>query len=159
VGGAWAAVKTLVIGPVLPPDPTATASHPRATDLSYCARLADAETVTRLATVATHPRAVATAGTVVGVLDGAAWVPGVRDSHRADAVRVLDFPPAVAHLTVAAQATVGGGTAAAQPWLTAQAHVLTHGDPGQVLAARPALPTATAADPMAAAQAQAETRA
>jgi hypothetical protein len=157
VGGEWAEVKTLVIGTVLPPDPTATASHPRATDLSYFARLADAETFTRLATVETHPRGVATAGTVVGVMDGAAWLQGFLDYHRPDAVRVLDFPHAVEHLTVAAQATFGVGTAAAQTWLTEQAHVLKHGDPGQVLAALHALPTATAADPMAAAQAQAET--
>jgi hypothetical protein len=147
VGGAWAEVTTLVIGTVLPPDPTATASHPRATDRSSCARLADA---------ATHPRGGATAGTVVGVMDGAAWVPGVLDEHRPDAVRVLDCPHAVAPLTGAAQATVGVGTAAAQPWLTQPAHVLTQGDPGQGLAARHALPPAPAADPLAAAQAQAE---
>jgi hypothetical protein len=89
-------------------------------------------------------------------MDGAAWVQGFLDDHRPDAVRVLDFPHAVAHLTGAAQATVGVGTAAAQTWLTEQAHVLTHGDPGQGLAARHALPTAPAADPLAAAQAQAE---
>jgi len=157
VGGEWAEVKTLVIGTLAPPGPTAATPGPHATDLTYFSRLADSDTFTRLATVETHRRGVATAGTVVGVMDGSLWLQGFLDYHRPDAVRILDFPHAVGHLATAAQATFGAGTEAAQAWLTAQAHTLRHDDPAQVLAALHALPTASAPDPAAAARAQAAT--
>jgi hypothetical protein len=157
VGGEWAEVKTLVIGTLVPPDPAAAPPRPHATDLSYFSRLADSDTFTRLATVETHRRGVATAGTVVGVMDGSPWLQGFLDYHRPDAVRILDFPHAVEHLTSAAQAAFGIGVSAASAWLTEQAHTLQQGDPLQVLAALAALPTATAADPAVAAQAQAAT--
>jgi len=155
--GEWGEVKTLVIGTIAPPDPTAGETQPRATALSYFSRLADSATFPRMALVETQRRGVTTAGTVVAVMDGAAWVQSVLDYHRPDAVRILDFPHAVEHLNSAAQATFGVGSAAAQSWLTEQAHTLKHGEPGQVLAALRELPTATATDPPAAAHVQAQT--
>jgi hypothetical protein len=157
VGGEWAEVKTLVIGTLAPPDPLATPPGTHATELSYFSRLADSATFTRLALVETHQRGVATAGTVVGVMDGSPWLQGFLDYHRPDAVRILDFPHAVEHLATAAQAAFGVGAPAASAWLTAQAHTLRQGDPRQVLVALAALPTTRAPDPAAAAQAQAAT--
>ncbi len=132
--GVWAEVKTLAVGEIV-----AGNGGPRTAQLSYFSRLTDAATFGRLATGETHRRGTATAGTVVAVTDGAAWCQGFVDLHRPDAVRVLDFPHAVAHLGAAAQAVFGAGTAAASEWLGFQAHALRHGQEDAVLAALAAL--------------------
>jgi hypothetical protein len=150
VGGVWAEVKTLAIGTVQ----VDGEQQAHATDLSYFSRLTDHERFARLALVETHRRGVATAGTVVGVTDGSDWPQGFLDYHRPDAVRVLDFPHAVEHLTAAVQATLGIGTAAGAAWLTEQAHALKHAEPLTVLAALAALPVSAADDPAAAAAAR-----
>jgi len=130
VGGVWAEVKTLAVGEVVP-----GGDGPRTTALSYFSRLTDAEAFGRLATGEMHRRGTTTAGTVVAVSDGAAWCQGFVDLHRPDAVRVLDFPHAVAHLGAAAQAVFGPGTAAGSDWLGHQAHALRHGAEAAVIAA------------------------
>lgn len=152
VGGVWAEVKTLAVGTLRPGPPPGAPQ--RCADLSYYARLADADTFTRLATVETHRRGVPTAGTVVAVTDGSPWLQGCIDYHRPDAVRILDFPHAVEHLTAAAQATFGAATPQAAAWVTAHAHTLKDGDPTQVLLALLDLPVRTAPQPAAAAQAR-----
>lgn len=152
VGGEWAEVKTLAVG-TLPPPPAAAAPG-RTTELPYFSRLADAATFTDLAVVETARRGVPTAGTVVAVTDGSAWLQGFIDQHRPDAVRILDFPHAVEHLTAAAQATFGAGSAAATAWVTAQAHTRKHADPTLVLLALLDLPVRAAPDPQAAATAR-----
>jgi hypothetical protein len=146
LGGEWAEVKTLAVGEVVGDGAGAV----RAADLSYFARLADADAFARLATGEVHRRGTESAGVVVGVVDGAVWCQGFLDYHRPDAVRVLDFAHAVEHLSAAAQAVFGPGTAAASEWLGAQAHALRHGEPEAVLAALRALPAAQATDPAAA---------
>ncbi|HVA22888.1 MAG TPA: hypothetical protein VMW62_00680 [Chloroflexota bacterium] len=60
--------------------------------------------------------------------------------HRPDAVRILDFPHAVEHLTAAAQARFGLGSADITAWVNRQAGVLCHGDPDLVLRAIRELP-------------------
>ena len=152
VGGVWAEVKTLAVGTLRAGSTSDTPRH--CTDLSYFSRLADAETFTRLAVVETHRRGLTTAGTVVAVTDGSAWLQGCIDYHRPDAVRILDFPHAVEHLTAAAQATFGAGGTQAATWVTDQAHILKHGDPMRVLLALLDLPVRTAPQPEAAAQAR-----
>jgi hypothetical protein len=150
VGGVWGEVRTLAIGTV---EAAPTADDPgavRAIDLSYFSRLADAATFTRLALVETQRRGIDAAGVVVGVMDGAEWEQAFLDRHRPDAVRVLDFPHGVEHLSAAAQATFGAGTAEAIAWLAAQAHGLKHADPAAVLDELRRLPTARARDPAAA---------
>lgn len=95
--GEWAAVKTLAVGTVQPPTTTAKGEPAvHVTDRSSCCRMAAAATFGRLAPVETHRRGVETAGTVGGVVDGAAWCPGCLDLHRPDAVRILDLPHAAA---------------------------------------------------------------
>ncbi len=130
VGEGWAEVKTLVLGEVV-----AAPDGPRAVARSYFSRVSEAETFGRLATLETHRRGTTTAGTVVAVTDGAIWCQGVIDWHRPDAVRVLDFPHAVEHLSTAAQAVFGPGTAAASEWLGVQRHALRHGREDAVLSA------------------------
>jgi hypothetical protein len=152
VGGVWAEVKTLAVGTVCAGPPPGAPPH--CTDLSYFSRLAAAETFTRLALVETHRRGLTTAGTVVAVTDGSAWLQGCIDYHRPDAVRILDFPHAVEHLTAAAQATFGADTPRARTWVAEHAHTLKHGDPTQVLLALLDLPVRAAPQPEAAAQAR-----
>lgn len=147
VGGAWAEVKTVAIGTI---EREAATGAVQTGDLSYFSRLADHTTFTQLALCETHRRGVATAGVVVGVMDGSPWLQGFLDYHRPDAVRILDFPHAVEHLNRAGQVTFGSGTAASTAWLAAQAHALKHADPATVLTAVRTLPTAAARDPAAA---------
>lgn len=129
VGGAWAEVKTLVVGTVCP-----SADGARAGALSYFSRLTDAASFSWHVTLETHRRGTLTAGTVVAVQDGADWLQGLVDLQRPDAVRILDFPHALGHLGTVAQAVFGVGTAEASEWLGQQAHALRHDDPAVVLA-------------------------
>ena len=149
VGGEWAEVKTLAIGEVevRPAEDGVPEAH--TTNLSYFSRLADAETFTRLAYVETYRRGTESAGVVCAVQDGAEWLQGLVDVQRPDAVRILDFPHAVEHLTAAAQPSLGSGTPTLTAWLDQQAHTLKHAADGvrQVLAALARLPVRTADDP------------
>jgi hypothetical protein len=137
VGKQWVEVKTLAIGTVVQ---TAT-GEVRARELSYFSRRTDHAAFRRLALVETHRRGVGTAGVMVAVMDGADWLQGFIDFHRRDAVRVLDFPHAVEHLTRASHEAHGSGSAATSEWIGRQAHALKHDGPTPVLAALRALPT------------------
>jgi hypothetical protein len=156
VGGEWAEVKTLAIGAVevRPGDDRLPEAH--TTDLTYFSRLANAETFTRQAYVETHRRGTETAKVVCAVQDGAEWLQGLVDVLRPDAVRILDFPHALEHLTAAAQSVLGMGTPELRAWLDEQAHTLKHAADGvrQVLMALAKLPVHLAADPMAAVEAR-----
>jgi len=72
---------------------------------------------------------------VVAVADGSEWLQKFIDLHRPNAVRILDFPHAVEHLSLAAHATYGVGTPAASSWLAEHITTLRQGDPMQVLTA------------------------
>jgi len=153
----WTEVKTLAIGTVTVARNRDGEQAIRTTDLSYFSRLADAGAFTRQARVEVYQRGVQTAGKVAAVNDGSPWTQGVVDTYRRDAIRILDFPHPLEHLTVASQATFGAGTIAAQTWWRAQAHALKHEGPVPVLAALRLLPVAAASDPADAAKAQRET--
>jgi hypothetical protein len=156
VGGQWAEVRTVAIGTVEPGRRAkgTPSGEAHATELSYFSRLTDHERFIRLAQVELHRRGTETAGTVVGVNDGADWEQRLLDRYRPDAVRVLDFPHALEHVATAAQATFGAGTATASAWISAQADALKHGAPSAVLAALSMLPTVAAANPAGAAAAR-----
>src|SRR5262249_2948608 len=112
--GAWVEAKVLAIGTVAH---DGGGGEARATGPSYPARQAEAAEFARQALGEVPRRGTATAGTVVGVADGAPWCRGVYDVHCPAAVRTLDFYHAQAHLVAAAQAASGPGTAAASEWL------------------------------------------
>jgi len=156
LGGEWAEVKTLAIGEVEVGRGTDGLPEAHTTNLTYFSRLADAETFTRQSYVETYRRGTESAGVVCAVQDGAEWLQGLVDVLRADAVRILDFPHAVEHLTTAAQPSLGIGTPAFTAWLEHQTHTLKHAPDGarQVLAALAHLPTHAALDPSAAAEAR-----
>lgn len=106
--------------------------------------------------VETYRRGTETAKVVCAVQDGAEWLQGLVDVLRPDAVRILDFPHAIEHLTAAAQPVLGSGTPELNAWLDEQAHTLKHAADGvrQVLAAVAQLPIQRAGDPTAATQAR-----
>jgi hypothetical protein len=132
VGGEWREVKVLAIGAVA----TDGDGGVRTTDLSYCARLADAARFGREALAELHRRGTLGAPTVVAVADGAEWIQGFWDLHVPGAVRVLDFAHAAGYLARAAQDAFGPGTGETSAWLGIWLHELKHGDPDRVLAAR-----------------------
>jgi hypothetical protein len=134
VGGEWAEVKTLVLGVVQPPTVVAGETVIRTAQHSYFSRLTDAATFQHLALVETQRRSVETAGQVGFVTDGSEWCQKFADHHRANAVRILDFPHAGEHLASIGQASFGAGSQAAQDWLAEQLHELKHHGPDKVVA-------------------------
>lgn len=148
--GSWREVRTLAIGTVVSGRAAGTV---RGTDWSYFSRMTEAATFIALAAGEVHRRGVETAGTVAGVVDGAAWCQAFFDAHRPDAVRILDFGHATEHLTPVAEAMWGVGETA-QDWAAAQRTELREGEATAVLAAMRALRLATAPDPAAAQAAQ-----
>jgi hypothetical protein len=156
VGGEWAEVKTLAIGAVEVRPGKEGLPEAYTTDLTYFSRLADAETFTHQAYVEAYHRGTETAEVVCAVQDGAEWEQGLVDVLRPDAVRILDFPHALEHLTVAVQPVLGIGTAESKAWLDDQAHTLKHAPDGarQVLTALAKLPVHLAVDALAAVDAR-----
>ena len=133
VGGGCAEVKTLVLGIIEEPVIEKGEQKVHARELSYFSRLAEAEVFTRLALVETHRRGVEKAGCVVAVTDGAEWEQGFIDYHRADAVRVLDFPHAGGYVGKMGNAVWGEETSESKEWLKEQLRQLKHKGPAEVL--------------------------
>jgi hypothetical protein len=130
VGGEWGEVKTLVLGEV---------TRKRRGDvcqeqLSSFSRLSAVERFEEDALVETHRRGVEKATAVCAVQDGAEWLTGLVDYHRADAVRILDFAHAAEHISAMGQAAISAGSEVGDDWLTRQLHALKHTGPSQVLA-------------------------
>lgn len=144
---AWAEVKTLAIGAVVPGRGRDGAPTVHAQELSYFARLTDADTFRRLAWAETHRRGITLAPQVVAVVDGAEWCQGFVDWHCPDAVRILDWAHAAEYVSAAARSVFGPGSPPLVAWLDQQLHELRHGDPERVLAALRALPAVTVAGP------------
>lgn len=134
VGGEWTEVKTVAIGTVGAPVREKGRLAVHSADISYFSRCADHLTFSHQASLETHRRGTATAGRVLGIVDGADWEQRFLDDHRPDAVRILDWGHAAEHLAVAGQALFGTGTAEVSAWLGAWLHELRHGEPTEVLA-------------------------
>ena len=109
VGGEWAEVKTLVMGEVTRNKRGEVCTQ----QISSFSRLAEAERFTEAALVETHRRGLERAAAVCAVQDGAEWLQGLVDSHRADAVRILDASPCrrIRQCDRASRAGSGGQTA------------------------------------------------
>lgn len=138
LGGEWAEVRTVAIGTV-----DAESPEPHARDIRYFSRLCDAKTFHRLAALPIHRAGTEKAGVVCAVMDGADWLQDFCDLLCPDAVRILDFPHAAEHLSTAAQAVYGPGTAQTSEWLGRQCSQLKEGKVDAVVAAVRALPAAT----------------
>lgn len=104
------------------------------TQLSSFSRLAEAETVTHLATVATSARGVELAGKIVAVSDGADWLQKLVELHCPQAERLLDFPHAAQRLSHIATLVFGEGTLEARSWYETQRRALKQSGAQAVLA-------------------------
>lgn len=133
VGGIWAEVKTLVIGSVVQQS-TPDGLVPHTTGLSYFSRLTEASRFEHLSLVETQRRGLERAGAVAAVTDGAEWIQSWVQTHVPGAVRILDLPHAVEHLSAVAAAIWGEGSPSGQAWVTEQAQTLKQQGAGPVLA-------------------------
>ena len=66
-------------------------------------------TLTQASLVETHRRGLERARAVCAVQDGAEWLQGLVDYHRADAVRILDFAHAAEYINEIGQAVQAAG--------------------------------------------------
>jgi hypothetical protein len=129
VGGEWVEVKTLAIGEV-----TRNRRGEVCTQhLSYCSRLADASRFEAATLLHTHRRGLSRASEVCAVQDGAEWLQGLVDYHRADAVRILDFAHAAEYLNDIGQAVQAAGGRLPTHWFAGVLHRLKHQGPARVL--------------------------
>lgn len=129
VGGVWAEVKTLVIGEIQVNSAGETQCHA----LSYCSRLTDVPGFEHATLLETYRRGLEHADAVAGVMDGAEWLQGVIEYHRADAVRILDFPHAAEYVGAIGEAVRQAGHRLPDWWLEAVLHRLKHQGPERVL--------------------------
>jgi hypothetical protein len=129
VGGEWVEVKTLVIGEVTRNKRGEVCTQ----QISTCSRLADAERFAEAALVETHRRGLEQAAEVCAVQDGAQWLQGLVDYHRADAVRILDFAHAAEYVNEIGQGVQAAGGRLPALWLDGVLHRLKHQGPQRVL--------------------------
>ncbi len=129
VGGEWTEVKTLAIGEV-----TRTRAGEVCTEhLSYCSRLSDAASFAHDTLLHIYRRGLEHASEVCAVQDGAEWLQGLVDYHRADAVRILDFAHAAEYINDIGQLVLSAGGRLPTRWLQGVLHRLKHQGPTRVL--------------------------
>ncbi len=129
VGGEWVEVKTLTIGEITGNSRGEVCMQ----RISSFSRLLDAEHFVEAALVETHRRGVEQASEVCAVQDGAEWLQGLVDYHRADAVRILDFAHAAEYINEIGQAVQATGGRLPGKWLEGVLHRLKHQGPHRVL--------------------------
>jgi hypothetical protein len=122
VGGEWVEVKTLTIGEVTRNKRGEVCIR----QVSSFSRLADAERFAEAALVETHRRGLERAAEVCAVQDGAEWLQGLVDYHRADAVRILDFAHAASAVSDIGEAVRAAGGKLPATWLEGVLHRLKH---------------------------------
>jgi hypothetical protein len=129
VGGEWAEVKTLVLGEVTrTPAQEAQMEH-----LSYCSRLSDGPGFEQATLLEVQRRGLEHAETVAAVSDGAEWLQGFIDYHRADAVRILDFAHAAQYVNAIGEVVRQAGHHLPEKWLEGVLHRLKQEGPDRVL--------------------------
>jgi hypothetical protein len=129
VGGEWVEVKTLTMGEVTRNKREEVCMQ----QVSSFSRLADAERFAEAALVETHRRGLERATEVCAVQDGAEWLQGLVDYHRADAVRILDFAHAAEYVNEIGQVVRAAGGRLPAKWLDGVLHRLKHQGPHRVL--------------------------
>lgn len=97
-------------------------------------RLSDVPGFERASLVEWHRRGGEQAQAVAAVMDGADWLQGVIDYHRADAVRILDFPHASHYVSAIGEAVRAAGFSLPKTWLEGVLHRLKQEGPERVLA-------------------------
>lgn len=129
VAGEWVEVKTLTIGEV-----TGNVHGEVCLEqISSFSRLADAQHFAEAALIETQRRGVEQATEICAVQDGAEWLQGLVDYHRADALRILDFAHAAEYVNEIGQAVQAAGGRLPATWLEGVLHRLKHQGPERVL--------------------------
>ncbi|MGZ3630610.1 MAG: hypothetical protein ACXVDN_23505 [Ktedonobacteraceae bacterium] len=105
----WAEVKVVAIGEV-ERRKRKDEEQIVTTDLTYFARLANAATFADQASSEVRRRGIERAKEVCAIQDGAEWIQGFVQSHRHDALRILDFAHAASYVyEIANKMREGGG--------------------------------------------------
>lgn len=107
--------------------------EPHCEKLSYFARLADAQTFADLASFEMRRRRVDQAKEVVALNDGAEWIVGFVQGHRADALRILDFAHAAQYIAEIGTLAQSAAVTLPPTWLAEQLHDLKHEGATEVL--------------------------
>lgn len=123
VHGQWAEVKQVVLGQV---EHTQTANGPQvhSTHLTCFARLAEAANFSDQLSSEVRRRGLDRAKRVCAVQDGAEWLQGLVQAHRADAVRILDFAHAAGRVASIGEAARLVGMNLPPDWLEEVLHRL-----------------------------------
>jgi hypothetical protein len=129
VAGEWAEVKSLTLAEVT----RNKRGEVCLKQVSSFSRLLEAQRFTQAALVETQRRGLEQASEVCAVQDGAVWLQGLVDYHRADAVRILDFPHAAEYVNAMGQAVQAAGGHLPAQWLEGVLHRLKHQGPRRVL--------------------------
>ena len=105
------------------------------------AGLWDADTLGRYQYVEGLRRGVEDCKQLSSVNDAAVWIERITAENYPQAVQIVDWSHAVAHLWQAAKAVFGEGNAQGQSWVTTQEGILWQGRPLEVAQAIAALPS------------------
>ena len=135
-GKVWAEVKTVLLGEVqeqTSPSKQRPQQEVKTVQISYFSRMTDVDTFIELATAEMDRRGIFQAQQVAAVQDGAEWIQGFIDAHRADAVRILDFYHAAEYVSEIATLLSNAGTPVKETWVHEQLHQLKHHGPAKVL--------------------------
>jgi len=103
------------------------------TQLTYFARMTDAATKASLASAEVRRRGVERASEVCAIQDGAEWIQGFVQSHRHDALRILDFAHAATYVHQIGEAVRASGGHLPAKWEEGVLHRLKHDGPTRVL--------------------------
>lgn len=135
LAGQWGEVKLLAIGQVTVQEAGTAQTMPvvNTTHLSYFARLTDGSTFSEQASSEIRRRGLDRAKAVCAVQDGAEWLVGLTQSHRHDAVRILDFAHAAGRIAAIEDLVVAAGHTLPTNWREAVLHQLKHEGPDSVL--------------------------
>jgi len=133
VGGEWKEVKTLVIGEVERPVEEKGQVVVRTSGLSYFSRCLPIEKFKRASIGEVQRRGLEEARVVCAPCDGADYLQGLLDFHRADAVRILDFPHAAEHVAEAGKTVLGEGSEVFTTWFESQRHLMKHSNGAEII--------------------------
>jgi len=132
VGGVWAEVKMVALGEV-ERRRRKDEEQVVTTKLTYFARLANAATFADQASAELRRRGIERAKEVCAIQDGAEWIQGFVQSHRHDALRILDFAHAASYICEIADKVREGGGHLPAKWVDGILHRLKHEGPTRVL--------------------------
>jgi hypothetical protein len=128
VHGVYGEMKLLVVG-----DPQVTPDGVHLEEMTYVARITDADTFTHGCYAELHRRGVDGAQAVALISDGADWIQHLVEAYRPDAVRILDAMHACQRLSTISQALFPQDLVLAERWYRRMRDRLLAGQAADVL--------------------------